>query len=59
MSDGPVALPKPKRFRGELRKHLLLLTADGVKKLITKYNADLKIDGISKMNKYQAINARS
>ena len=35
MSDGPVALPKPKRFRGELRKHLLLLTADGVKKLIT------------------------
>ena len=37
MSDGPVALPKPKRFRGELRKHLLLLTADGVKKLITKF----------------------
>jgi hypothetical protein len=56
----PKALPKPKVFAGragELRKHLMLLTADGVKKLITKYNADLKIDGISKMNKYQAINA--
>ena len=56
----PKALPKPKVFAGragELRKHLMLLTADGVKKLITKYNTQLKIDGISKMNKYQAINA--